>query len=308
MSRSRALAVTVVTLLFALSALPARAQELKVVDAVGNVDYVHGRSSIRVGTWAKYHIKNVDENGVIEEYNSTILIAGEEEFWGEDCFWIETHTERADGGPGEAATLVSYSIFDDSLAVPHLQVYQRKKLDPVIAGSTDTMVPRIMRQGENVLRSRNPFGTNLTWMVDTLGSDTVRTPRGTYLCRIVRQRQGAGQLAESADSSRYTEVHKSRTIYETLSVPITHMAHEEIVSEATVRTWLIGRSKEAGPARSAGRSVSTVDLVDFGTGGLEATLVPERFRHTLAEQRAAARVPHRATTPARKTTGTPARH
>jgi len=306
MSRSRALVVTTVMLLLALPALPVHAQEIKLVDAIGNVDYSHGRSSIKVGTWARYRIKNVDERGVTEDYTSTILIAGEEDFWGEECFWIETITERQDGGPGEVATLMSYAVFDDSLAIPHLQVYQRKKIDAGLMGESEEVKPRVMRQGENVLRSRNPFGTNLTWKVDTVGTDTVRTPKGDYVCRVIREQQGVGQTSESTDSTRYTEVRKSRTIHQTLAVPITHMASEELLSEAQVRTWLIGRSKEAGPLRLTGRSTATVELVDFGTTGVKASLVPEQFRRPLAEQRAAARATH-AARPAPKTATAPTR-
>ena len=105
---------------------------------------------------------------------------------------------------------------------------------------------------------------------------------------MIRQQQGAGQNTESADSSRYTEVRKSRTTYETLEVPVTHMAREVLESEVRVRTWLIGRSQEAGPLRLTGRSTATVELVDFGTSGVEAMTVPEQFRRSLAEQRAEA--------------------
>lgn len=308
MSRSRALVMTVAALLLTLSALPAQpvhAEDIVVIDATGNVDYTHGRSSIQVGAWAQYRIKTVDEHGVADEYTSTLLIAGEEEFWGEECFWIETVTEHPGAGKAYVATLMSYAIFDDSLAIPHLLVYQRKKIDD-FAQSEETK-PRIMRQGDNVLRSRDPFGTNLTYLVDTLGTETVQTPKGDFVCRVIRQEQGAGQLAESADSSRYTEVRKARTTYENLEIPVTHMAREVLESESKVRTWLIGRSKEAGPLRLTGRSTATVELVDYGTTGVPAMVVPEKFRRPLAEQRAAEARANRAKAPARKTAATPAR-
>jgi hypothetical protein len=286
MSRSRALFVTVIALLLTLPAFPTPADDIVVIDATGNVDYTHGRSSIQVGAWARYRIKTVDEFGGTDEYNSTLLIAGEEDFWGDEGFWVETSTERPGAGTAVVATLMSYSVFDDSLAIPHLQVYQRKKIDDF--AQSEVMKPRVMRQGENTLRSRDPFGTNLTYKVDTLGTETVRTPKGDFVCRVIRQEQGAGQLAESADSSRYTEVRKWRTTYETLDVPVTHMAREVLESESRVRTWLVGRSQEAGPLRTTGHSISTVELVDFGTTGVAAQVIPEQFRRTLAEQRAEA--------------------
>jgi hypothetical protein len=306
MSRSRALVMTVVALLLILPALPVLAQENTLIDATGNVDYVHGRSSIQVGTWARYHITGLSEQGVTEEYTSTILIAGEEEFWGEECFWIETTTQRPGGETASAATLMSYAIFDDSLAIPHIQVYQRKKIDDLTPGEAPK--PRVMRQGESLLRNRNPFGTNLTWVVDTLGTDTVRTPRGDFVCLVVRREEGAGQVTESTDSTRYTEVRKSRTTYENLEIPVTHVAREVLVSESQQRTWLIGRSKEAGPLRTTGRASATVELVDYGSTGVQAVMVPEEFRRSLAEQRAAAARTTRPRAPARKYPATPAKH
>ena len=54
MSRSRALVMAIVALSFLPVARPALAQKQTLVDAIGAVDYLHGRSSVRVGTWAKY--------------------------------------------------------------------------------------------------------------------------------------------------------------------------------------------------------------------------------------------------------------
>jgi len=278
MSRSRALSMTTVALLLALWAPSVHAEEVKVVDAIGNLDYSHGRSSVKVGTWAKYHVRNTGGEGVTDEYAVTILIAGEEEFWGDDCFWVETTTERQGRGPDQVATLLSYSVFDDSLALPHLQVYQRKKIDGMAEGLTEGVRSRILRQGQNAMKARNPFGTPLTWKTDTLGTDTVRTPRGDYVCLMIRREEGAAKTAEDSDSTHYTEVRNWRTVHEALSVPLTHMAREELVSQVSVRAWLIGRSKEAGPLRVAQRSSSEIELLDFGTTGVEARLVPEQFR------------------------------
>lgn len=291
MSRSRALVMAIVALSLLPVARPALAQRRTLVDAIGAVDYLHGRSSIRVGTWTKYRTTGVNAAGVTDAYTSTVLIAGEEEWWGEDCFWVETHTEVPAGPAIPAATLMSYSIFADSLAIPHLLTFQRKRISEI--DENGRPVQQVVRRGESQLKSREPFGTGLVWKVDTLGVDTVRTPRGDFACLKVRREQGVNQTSESQDSTRYTEIIKSRTTWITLDVPLTHFAREVFESELRQRTWLTGRSKEAGPLRTVERMTGTVELLDYGTSGVEAAMVPKAFQRPLAEQRATKAAPAR---------------
>ena len=262
------------------------------MDAIGAVDYLHGRSAVQVGAWAKYRTTGANVAGVTDAYTSTVLIAGEEEWWGEECFWVETHTEVAGGQAIPAATLMSYSIFEDSLAIPHLLTYQRKRI--VETDESGQPVQQVVRRGESQLKSREPFGPGLTWQVDTLGVDTVRTPRGDLACLKVRREQGVTQTAESQDSTRYTEIVKTRTVWITMDVPVTHFAREVFESELRQRTWLTGRSKEAGPLRTVERTTGTVELLDFGTSGVEALMVPAALQRPLAEQRATKATPARA--------------
>jgi hypothetical protein len=127
MSRSRVLVAILAAVLLALGARSAPAeQETPILDAIGTLDYAHGRAPLRVGSWVKYHMSAKSELGVTDDYTVTVLIAGEEEWWGEECFWVETWTKRAgESAESVAATLMSYAILDDSLAVPHVLIYQR---------------------------------------------------------------------------------------------------------------------------------------------------------------------------------------
>jgi hypothetical protein len=286
MSRSRALVVAIVALLLVPAARSAFAQKQILVDAIGAVDYLHGRGGLKVGAWAKYRTVGSTSAGVVDEYTSTVLIAGEEEWWGEECFWVETHTELPGGAVIPAATLMSYAIFEDSLAIPHLLTYQRKRITEITEDGR--VVQQVVRRGEAQLRSREPYGSGLTWVVDTLGVDTVRTPRGDFPSLAVRREQGASQTAESQDSTRYTEIRKSRTTWINLDIPVTHYSREVFESDFRQRTWLTGRSKEAGPLRTMEHLTGTVELVDFGTSGVAAQMVPVELRRPLSEQRAAA--------------------
>jgi len=56
----------------------------------------------------------------------TVLIAGEEDFWGDPGFWIETWTDEPGRPPETQAALMSYEIFGDTSAVERLQLYMRK--------------------------------------------------------------------------------------------------------------------------------------------------------------------------------------
>jgi len=286
MSRSRSFVAPVLALALAAFALPARAQPPNTqIDAIGVLDYLHGPGSIKVGSWVKYHVTARSELGVTDDYTVTLLIAGEEHWWGEDCFWVETWTKPASGPLMAAATLMSYAIFDDSLAVPHTQLYMRK----TIAGQKEDGSPleQLYRRGNASVKSRTPITDRLARKVDSLGTEVVKTPKGDFSCRKVRSEQAVGTSAQSADSSQYTETREIHVLYWTPDVPITHTAREEMEMSNARRTWLTGRSKESGPLRLVDRSRGTVELVDFGTGGLKPLLIPAAVQKSLAEQRAA---------------------
>ena len=308
MSRSRILATSVAVLLLAIAARPVHAQKGTLIDAIGMVDYSAGRPGIKVGSWVRYHVTGKSDLGATDDYTVTLLIAGEQEWWGEDCFWVETWTTLPGGHTQTAATLVSYAIFDDSLAVPHILLYQRKRiteLDP-----QGVPVEQILRRGSGALKSRTPPGAGLARKVDSLGTETVKSPRGDLFCYKVRTEQAASSTGQSADSMQYTENRVVRVGYRTRQVPVTGIAREELDFGIWRRTWLSGRSQETAPLRVLDRSTGTVELVDFGTAGLKANFVPERFRRSLTEQRATQSAPPRLAKPrataAKPATGKPA--
>ena len=69
---------------------PARAQE-PLIDAAGMLDYLRP-PNFQIGTWVKYHVTSKSLRGYEDDYMVTVLAAGEEVFWGEPCFWLETWT------------------------------------------------------------------------------------------------------------------------------------------------------------------------------------------------------------------------
>lgn len=274
--------------LLALSSLHAAAQNrpqvVTSVDGIGMIDYSR-KPTFKVGDWVKYHMSGSSDLGMKDDYEVTVIIAGEEEFWGERCVWIETWTDAVDRSPRSTATLMSYSIFGDSLAIQRMQLYRRKS----ISSMDEQGRPRqeIVRAAASALKSRTLFKRPIQWDVDTLPPDTVVTPRGTFNATRVSIRQGTGATTTVKDSSIYTEARENRMSYMHRDIPITHIVREDVESIISRRTWEVGRSSASTELVIRDRGVGTARLVDFGSG-LEARLVPEAFRRSLAEQKAAA--------------------
>ncbi len=271
---------TIATTLFAAAA-GAVERSVERINGIGLVDYSH-KPTFKVGDWARYHMSGSSQMGMKDDYTVTVLIAGEEEWWGDPGFWVETWTD-VPGRPVETSvTLMSYSIFNDSLAVQHMQLYQRKSISGVNDdGSVHQEIPRA---AAGTLKSRTLFKRPIMWDVDTVGVDTVITPKGTFKSRKVIMKQGTGVTSSQGDSSMYNEVRENRTTFYTDEIPITHIAREDVENIIARRTWMIGRSADAAALRVRERGLGVARLVDYGNG-LKSRLVPEDMQITLAESR-----------------------
>jgi hypothetical protein len=285
MSRSRVLTALFSALLFALTARPAPAQDGSLLDVIGAVDYARGRSVVQVGAWATYRMTTSDDKGVLNDCTVTVMIAGEEEWWGEECFWVETLTKLNNGSYGSAATLMSTAVFEDSLPQRNFLMYQRKRIAEL--DENGQAAQQTVRRSRGELKSRVPPDPGLTVLVDTLGTDTLKTAKGDLVCLKVRTESGFSTTGQSADSSQYEETREVRLTQVSPRIPVTSNAHEEIVISVSRRTWLIGHSSESRPLRLVGRTKTVLELVDYGTTGVEAKMVPVAFRRSLAAQRAA---------------------
>jgi hypothetical protein len=245
------------------------------INAIGLIDYTT-KPRFKVGDWVKYHVIGSSELGMHDDYVMTVLIAGEEDFWGDPGFWVETWMDTPDAPPQTMATLMSYKIFEDTAAFHHMQVYQRKTISNTdINGVPLEVIPKPTASS---LKSRTLFQKPLMWDVDTLEADTVVTPAGTFHARKVSTRQGVGATATIGDSSRYDETRDNRVTWMSPEVPITHVAKETIENIIARRTWMIGRSGEASPLLTRDKGLGTARLIAFGSGGLEPRFVPKGRR------------------------------
>jgi hypothetical protein len=267
----------------AFSLLPAlaHAQASKSFNGIGLVDYSR-KPDFKVGDWVRYHMTGKSEMGMSDDYQLTLLVAGEEDFWGDPGFWLETWVEGPGMPPRATASLVSYEAFTDTAAVQRLLLYTRKMI--TLLNEDGTPKIDINKPASSTLKARHDVMNPVSYSRQPLGRDTITTPKGTFAVEKVLMKQGKGVTSVVGDSSLYTELREDRTSHYSPLVPITHLVREDIVTGSTRKTWLIGRSGEGAPmfVRDQGEGAAT--LIDFGHGNLEARMVPQRLRKSLSAQ------------------------
>jgi hypothetical protein len=281
---------------------PLRASDpsLDRINGIGLIDFGM-KPTFKVGDWARYHMSAKSDEGVVDDYTVTVLIGGEEEWWGEDCFWIETVTQSAAGGAQAVASLMSYEVFDDSLALPHMQLYVRKLITSMDADGNPIQV--VYKRPASTLKTRETPTSQFKVKVDTLGRESTTVPKGAYDCVKLQFLQGRGATGALGDSTEYTELREVRTTFMSPRVPITHIVREDIEQSYTRKAWKVGYSKDATPTLTLSHTLGSAQLVDCGSNMVSKS-VPERLRKSIAEQRveaARARAPARPA--AKKKTG-----
>ena len=256
------------------------------VDAIGMVDYRHG-PGFKVGDWVKYRTTGESLQGYRTDYTVTVLIAGEEMWWGEKCFWVETQTSYS-GQPAElAASLISYGIFSDSLPTRRFGRYMRKYLDGVDPAGGFTQQPFLRARTEITNRHFAEFEPERE--VDTLGVHRIEVPKGAFDALRVRQVYREKKLEQEGDSTVYFEMVEDHSHWWSDRVPITHLVRIDQENVQRRRVWMIGESDNA-PLQVVELSTGGTELLDFGTG-MKSLTIPERFQRPVSEQRAAPKKP-----------------
>jgi hypothetical protein len=259
------------------------AAAVKQVNGIGLIDY-RRKPDFKVGDWVKYRITGTNTTGAQDDYMVTVIIAGEEDLWGEDGFWVETWTEARGEPPMGTATFMSYGIFEDSLPVQRMLLYQRKTINE--SDEQGNPVQVVLRRSPASLKLRTPFDDQVRMDIDTLGQDTVRVPRGEFRVVKVRTRQGKSTTRDVGDSTDYSEIWDSRTDYITHQIPITSVVREEIETTFQQRKWQIGRSEDAPPMRTLDHSLGEARLIDFGSG-MKSGMLPESMQKSLKTRKSA---------------------
>jgi hypothetical protein len=275
----------------------AAAQGKSTLSAIGFIDYMRP-PRFKVGDWVRYRRTGSSESGNVVNSTITILISGEEKFWGEDCFWIETWTQGLGEYPSSIAMLMSYSAFGDSLWRDRLELYHRKVIFGLDEETKKPLVQLLKRA--DLAASRRKEGAKVTrrTLFDTLGTDTVMVPKGTYTCERVRMKRGIGNTSDKGDSTTTTEVWRYVTVYYRDEIPITNRVCEKQEDLVLAKAWRIGKSSDVVTS-TVDHGFSELRLEDYGSGGLTPKLTPMASRQPIARtgappgDRARKPAPHR---------------
>ena len=260
------------------------------IDGTMMVDYSKP-PSFKIGTWVRYHTVGSSLLGLRRNYTLTLLIAGEEDVWGDRCFWLETWTQQEGKSPDHTASLISYSAFGDTAALRHAMWFIRKMVTGPsgrVPGEPEfslwTRDGEDVRQRSSALRKQDPLlfrGTTF----DTLGPDTAMVPRGTYRGTVVRERSQITLETMYGDSTHRDERVEVRTRNMSDDIPITHLVRERVHDLQKRKRWLLGRSNDATQEVLEEGTMRTM-VIEYGHGGLTPAVIPPRLRVTIEEQQA----------------------
>jgi hypothetical protein len=278
----RAVTVLLLTALLPTTVIADKPQGL--VDAVGTLDFGHG-PHFKVGDWVRYRTLGKSAQGYKTDYTVTVLIAGEERWWGEDCFWVESQTSYSGQEPEVASSLMSYAVFQDSLPAVRYRRYIRKFTEGY--DYKGNPIQQVFRRSAGELTQRGWSEAVLNRKSDTLGVEQVEVPKGAFDALKVVQHYQEHLSSQGGDSTDYVELTEEHTYWWSDKVPLTRLVRKDQVNTQRRRAWKIGESANA-QLQVIEQATGSTQLQDFGSG-MKALSIPERFQHPLSEQLAPGR-------------------
>jgi len=262
---------------------PARAlAQDEVIDAVGLIDF-SGRPNFHVGSWVKYRTVGKSLLGHSDDYTTTLLIAGEEVAWGEPCVWLETWVDRG-ARSSVTASLVSYAAFGDTMTNNHLGWFLREGINGLTPSGQPDLTLTTRQENELKLRKVNWDAEPSQAHLDTLGSESVTVPVGTFKALKVLRSRGQGGTTEQADSTIYYEEKVFETYYRNHEIPITGLIKIDIDDVQRGKSWAVGHFTRDS-LHILERAQGSTTLVAMGRGDLLPKLVPPKLRRPIADRK-----------------------
>jgi hypothetical protein len=264
------------------------------IDGTLMVDYSKP-PTFKVGSWVRYHGTANSKLGFKRDYTLTLLIAGEEEVWGDKCFWLETWTEHKGRELSTSASLISYTAFGDTMALKRGTWFIRKMVTGPSGKPGEPEFSLWTRDKEEVRRGKGELQKLDVGMIrgttyDTLGVDTASVPRGNYRGRVVREQSHITLESMKGDSTYRDMRVETRTRKMADEIPITHLVREDVLDSQKRRGWVTGRSSEVKETLLEEGIMRTM-VVEYGQGNLKPIVIPARLQSTIAERAAKAKKP-----------------
>ena len=275
-----------VAVLFLLTAVPLAVKSQAAsrpdgpVDAIAMINYAQGHH-FKVGDWAKYQISSGSPIEYKPDYTVTVLIAGEELWWGEECFWLETQISYAGSDPEVTASLLSYAVFEDSLPSTHFQKYVRKFFFGV--DEQGHAVQQLGMLNRSIFTRRGADFNDPVRQTDTVGVEQVEVPKGNFQALHDTRYFRTAQNQATGDSTTHVELTAKDARWWSDRIPITSLVRMDTEKIMRRRAWRNGESENA-PLQTIEHGNWRTALIDFGTG-MKSTLVDARFQRPLSEQR-----------------------
>jgi hypothetical protein len=271
---ARRIALAAAVLILPLLALcgPARGQK----NVPSSIALVYLPKKIfKAGDWVLYKVEGENDRGQVSTDYQRVQIGLEQPYRGEDCFWLETGWGKRVEDLIWGAAMISENMFLDSLADVRGSLYMRLLHVSTQPDGTPLAVPvRTVdpKRSLDELLALRPVHTEL-------GLDTLDTPKGPIVCRLVEVKRTYRTARDMADSTmQQGTLTTAKRWYNADLVPITGLVREEEEKIYTMRVWPLGKPSTNYPMREIGKDVTRVELLDFGHGA--KPMVSDRIRLT----------------------------
>jgi hypothetical protein len=233
---------------------------------IGLIDY--SKKNFKIGDWVRYKIEVSNSNGMEAVNLQEVRIAGEETFRGEPCTWIETWFGPDSLTATYDLTLMSNAVFKDPQWDVRYSVYARMMMLDFDDQGRPEMTEVKMAGNPKSL----PDLSSLRGKVDTLGFETVHTPRGPIQARMLQLERKIRNPRDTPDSTinKITDVH--RTSWVSRRVPITSLVKEEEIEDWLIQSYRLGEVSTKAPEVPYSSETRKVQVVAWGSGAKSSLL------------------------------------